>query len=257
MEIDILQNIILKLILFFVDHDEKYLREQLDRFLEVSITLNLKKSVEKFEFYDNFSDDNPYKNIPLPDSPKEHVELSYHRIFILSEIFTRFVNSSPRKSFLLNFLEEASTKLKRHAPYIILKYSFMCRLSKNNNLSSFSNNYLSEAENVLNLDATNFDREDLLDLESQIVKDMKTLTALLEPIAELKEFSNYLEDISRMSVASRRLCLESVYNKIIELGGVIEEMKTRGNKSNICNCLKSILLLISMFLDYLVTFLFE
>lgn len=126
----------------------------------------------------------------------------------------------------------------------------MCKLSKNNNLSSFSNNYLSEAENVLNLDATHFEREDLLDLESQIVKDIKTLTALLEPIKELKEFSNYLEEISRMSVASRRLCLESVYNKIIELGGVLEEMKTRGNKSNICNCLKSILLLISTYSSY-------
>lgn len=171
--------------------------------------------ISGFTFYENFTEINPYFNITLPSKPNEILDAYYKRIIFISTLLAKSFLKIVDLSFFDQIFRELAAKYKENSSSLLILLSICSEIVKNDQkyLGQLKTCSLEFLENILNLEYYEVCRNDIKDLEIQIVNNLQTLKILLNSQKNNPLYLILNEFLKRPNLEKRKK-LEEIYNKV-------------------------------------------
>lgn len=206
----------LRLIRFFYENDRGFLLDLLRKTLHKCLFIDINALIASFQYFDNFSEVNPYKSLSLSSKPHEMLDFHYKRIILISALLGKSFISLKDPAFLSEVLSEISDNLKGNSSKILLLFSIYSEIVSNERsvVQKLRECSIESLEAIINLDVVELQREDINDLESSIFSNLHTLKILISNSSKPGSFTPALADFLKLAPLEKRRKMEEIYHKV-------------------------------------------
>lgn len=209
----------LRLFHFFFKNDKDFIFDLMKNLLEKYLFIEISDLINSFQYFDNFSEINPYKNLSFSSKPHEMLDFHYKRIIIISNLMANsFVLFNDFNFFLIIF-KEIIKNFKENSSNLLLLFSIYSEIIIKDRafLPKFKECSLEFLESVVNMESYELQRSDVRELETSIFSNLHTLKALINNTSKGTQFINFLNDVFKLSTLEKRKKMEEIYNKVLYL----------------------------------------
>ena len=209
----------LRLFHFFFKNDKDFILDLMKNLLEKCLFIEFSDLINSFQYFDNFSEINPYKNLSFSSKPHEILDFHYKRIIIISNLMANSFVLFNNLNFFLTIFNQIIKNFKENSSNLLLLFSIYSEIIMKDRsfLPKFKECSLEFLESVINMESYELQRSDVRDLETSVFSNLHTLKALINNTSKGALFINFLNEVFKLSTLERRKKMEEIYNKVCYL----------------------------------------
>lgn len=213
-----LLDINVRLLQVFYEKDKDFALHLLRLLSKHAVLIDSHQLVLSFQFFESFSEVNPYTSLSLPSKPAEKLH-SYHKRLILgSELFAKGYILLSDKSFYASVFQGLYKGFLENSSELLLLLCFYSEIVRKDRacLSYLSDCSFEFLEKVLVLEGSDLQRSDIREIEGQIVSNLHTMKLLLGSNlnGEHSSLFTLITDVLKLPIHEKRRRLEEVYNRV-------------------------------------------
>ena len=206
----------IRLLNFFYENDKDFVLELIKNLLKNSLMIDVTSLISSFQFFDNFNEISPYKNLSFSSKPQEMLDFHYKRIIIVSNLLGRTFILLNDLNFFLQIFKEIIKNFNENSSNLLLLLSIYSEIIMKDIsfLLKFKECSCEYLENIINLEGYDLQRSDIRDLETLIFNNLHTLKVLISNSTKSAQILSFLNDFLKLSTVEKRKKMEEIYTKV-------------------------------------------